>query len=109
MYWTNKMSNIEKSKSDIEKKERPHPDWKSGDELFEANHDRFHVWIIGKIDDKQIQLLYQNEEGGELYSYGTSDWWKFKNKWKRPIDQDDVKALRMIERKLKYENKIYKS
>jgi len=29
------------------------------------------------------------------------DWWKYKNKWKRPIDKDDAKALRMIERKLK--------
>jgi hypothetical protein len=28
------------------------------------------------------------------------DWWKHKNKWKRPIDQDDAKALRMIEKHL---------
>jgi hypothetical protein len=29
------------------------------------------------------------------------EWWKYKNKWKRPVDKDDAKALRMIERKLK--------
>lgn len=28
-------------------------------------------------------------------------WWKFKNKWKRPLDKDDAKALRMIEGRLK--------
>jgi hypothetical protein len=33
-------------------------------------------------------------------------WWKFKNKWKRPISKDDAKALRMIERRL---NKIGKA
>ena len=28
------------------------------------------------------------------------DWWKFKNIWKRPITEDDVKAVRMIKKKL---------
>lgn len=28
------------------------------------------------------------------------DWWKFKNIWKRPITQDDEKAVRMITKKL---------
>jgi len=41
-------------------------------------------------------------------------WWKYKNKWKRPIAQDDTLALRMIEKRLrspqyatfkKYQNK----
>ena len=27
-------------------------------------------------------------------------WWKFKNKWKRPIEKDDALALRMIEKRL---------
>lgn len=31
------------------------------------------------------------------------DWWKFKNKWKRPITRDDAKALRMIEKHLNSE------
>ena len=29
------------------------------------------------------------------------EWWKYKNTWKRPIDSDDAKALRMIESELK--------
>ncbi len=32
-------------------------------------------------------------------------WWKFKNKYKRPIDKDDAKALRMIQSKLISDNK----
>ncbi len=28
------------------------------------------------------------------------NWWKLKNKWKRPIRKDDAKALRMIEKKV---------
>lgn len=31
------------------------------------------------------------------------EWWKTKNKWKRPIDKDDSKALRMIEKRIKKE------
>lgn len=27
-------------------------------------------------------------------------WWKYKNKWKRPIDKNDTLALRMIERRI---------
>jgi hypothetical protein len=29
------------------------------------------------------------------------DWWKYKNKWKRPLREDDAKALRMVEKHLK--------
>ncbi len=29
------------------------------------------------------------------------EWWKLKNKWKRPIIKDDAKAIRMIEKRLK--------
>ena len=28
------------------------------------------------------------------------DWWKLKNKWKRPISEDDTKALRMIKKRI---------
>lgn len=28
------------------------------------------------------------------------DWWKFKNKWKRPISKNDELAMKMIERRL---------
>ncbi len=33
------------------------------------------------------------------------EWWKFKNKFKRPIDKDDTKALRMIQSKIINANK----
>ena len=29
------------------------------------------------------------------------DWWKYKNIWKRPITQDDKKAVIMIQQRLK--------
>ncbi len=32
------------------------------------------------------------------------EWWKFKNQFKRPIDKDDAKALRMIQKKIIKEN-----
>lgn len=28
------------------------------------------------------------------------DWWKYKNIWKRPITEDDTKAVRMIKQRL---------
>jgi len=33
----------------------------------------------------------------------TIEWWKLKNKWKRGIDKDDTKALRMISKKINKE------
>ena len=48
-----------------------------------------------------VQLVVQRNSIAEEDVWKAVDWWKFKNKWKRPIDQDDAKALRMIERKLK--------
>ena len=32
------------------------------------------------------------------------DWWKWKNTIKRPIDKDDVLAIRMIEKRVKSKN-----
>jgi hypothetical protein len=48
-----------------------------------------------------VQLVANRNKVLEQDVWKLVDWWKFKNKWKRPIDQDDAKALRMIERKLK--------
>lgn len=28
------------------------------------------------------------------------DWWKYKNKWKRPISKNDELAMKMIEKRL---------
>lgn len=33
------------------------------------------------------------------------EWWKYKNKWKRPVAEDDAKALRMIESRLNRKGK----
>jgi hypothetical protein len=38
---------------------------------------------------KSSETIYQ-----EIFD--AIDWWKFKNMWKRPIEKDDTKALRMI-------------
>jgi len=48
-----------------------------------------------------VQLVVNRNNVSEDKVWKLVDWWKYKNKWKRPIDKDDAKALRMIERKLK--------
>lgn len=46
--------------------------------------------------------IFKGQSDDFVYSkiWQTIDWWKFKNMWKRPIDKDDAKALRMITKKL---------
>lgn len=58
--------------------------------LAEIEHEKDFVALIASrnnVDESEVWVLV--------------DWWKTKNKWKRPIRKDDVLALRMIERKLK--------
>jgi hypothetical protein len=43
----------------------------------------------------------ENRSVVEQKAWMLVEWWKTKNQWKRPIDKDDQKALRMIESKLK--------
>lgn len=43
-------------------------------------------------------------EDAEKKAWEAVEWWKMKNKWKRPIRQDDEKALRMIKRKITNKN-----
>lgn len=47
-----------------------------------------------------VNLVAHRTGATEAEVWRAVDWWKFKNKWKRRIDSDDAKALRMIERKL---------
>jgi hypothetical protein len=56
------------------------------------NEKNFATMVYGQIYKK----LKSSEE--EIYKqiWSAIDWWKFKNLWKRPIDKDDSKALRMI-------------
>lgn len=42
------------------------------------------------------QLVMKESNKSESEVLAAIDWWKFKNQWKRPIAQDDAKALRMI-------------
>lgn len=44
------------------------------------------------------ELLQQgiSEEMANRHITEAIDWWKYKNIWKRPICNDDAKALRMI-------------
>ena len=42
------------------------------------------------------RLKKESEESIYTKIWESIDWWKFKNMWKRPIDKDDAKALRMI-------------
>lgn len=48
-----------------------------------------------------VKLIMSRNEISEERVWDLIAWWKFKNKWKRPIAEDDAKALRMIERRLK--------
>ena len=50
--------------------------------------------------EKQLVKLIVGEGFSENNIWTAIEWWKLKNKWKRPIDKDDAKALRMIRKKL---------
>jgi len=58
------------------------------------------------LSSKQLESI-------EGLVWGCIEWWKNKNVWKRPIEKDDAKALRMIsselKRRLKWETPPYTS
>jgi hypothetical protein len=51
-----------------------------------------------KYENELVELLSKTYSRIKIKE--AIDWWKFKNKWKRPIDKDDKKAYRMIRKKL---------
>jgi len=53
-------------------------------------------WEKGFVDNLKVKLKCD-----EKIIWETIDWWKKKVIWKRPIMEDDSKALRMIESKVK--------
>lgn len=66
------------------------------------------LWGIKKLRLKEIEwekhfvkLVADRMGASEQTVWKAVDWWKYKNIWKRPIKEDDAKALRMIERKVK--------
>lgn len=48
-----------------------------------------------------VNLVVNTFKASEEKVWRAVEWWKTKNQWKRPIKQDDSKALRMIEKWLK--------
>lgn len=64
----------------------------------QEQEDHFCLMLIGEIEKRGLKC-----KKGILVEdviMDLIDWWKFKNKWKRPINKDDELAMRMIERRL---------
>ena len=67
-------------------------------------------WRISEIENEKnfVKMIYAQvyqkikDSEDNIYKkiWECVDWWKFKNMWKRPIDKDDSKALRMITKRL---------
>lgn len=64
----------------------------------QEQEDYFCLMLIGEIEKRGLKC----KKGliVEDVILDLIDWWKFKNKWKRPINKDDSLAMRMIERRL---------
>jgi hypothetical protein len=60
--------------------------------------DAFYLMLVGRCQKEGLKpkegLSYEKIIG-ELI-----DWWKYKNKWKRPISKNDELAMKMIEKRL---------
>jgi len=63
-------------------------------------------FLLKELDKEKdfIKLVINRTNKTEKEVIEAVNWWKFKNKWKRAINSDDAKALRMIEQKLKRNN-----
>lgn len=70
-------------------------------------------WRLGEIENEKnfakmvfaqvyTNKIFKGKSEDFIYEkiWETIDWWKFKNMWKRPIDKDDSKALRMITKRI---------
>ncbi len=73
-------------------------------------------WRLAEIENEKhfVTMVIQQVTAATLKKpivdlenkvWGAVEWWKFKNKFKRPIDKDDAKALRMIQGKIIADNK----
>lgn len=62
-----------------------------------AQEKEFMKFVVARNKDK---FKVVNEEGVKKMVVDSVIWWKYKNKWKRPIKKDDTLALRMIERRI---------
>lgn len=66
--------------------------------LAELEHEKDFKTMLKGLVMKQNSKLSEAELDAKIED--TVKWWKTKNKWKRPIAQDDAKAMRMIKSKL---------
>jgi hypothetical protein len=64
-------------------------------------------WKLEEIEREKefVKLIVGRNKTIEEKVWGAIQWWKLKNKWKRGVDSDDAKALRMIERRIKRKEK----
>lgn len=64
----------------------------------QEQEDQFSLMLIGECQKRDVKpkegLTYERIIGDLI------DWWKFKNKWKRPISKNDSLAMKMIEKRL---------
>lgn len=63
------------------------------------NEKNFATMVFAQVYTNKI-FKGKSEEFIYEKIWETIDWWKFKNMWKRPIDKDDTKALRMITKRI---------
>lgn len=64
----------------------------------QEQEDQFCLMLIGECQKRG--LIPRNGLCYEDIIMELIDWWKFKNKWKRPISKNDELAMKMIERRL---------
>lgn len=69
--------------------------------LFRIKHERLKElkWEKGFI--KSLKMIHKISDDQESLIWKIIDWYKTKVLWKRPVMEDDAKALRMIESKLR--------
>lgn len=61
----------------------------------QKQEDAFRLMMIGELRKSGM-----SEETASRHIDEAIDWWKYKNIWKRPISDDDAKALRMIRKRV---------
>lgn len=65
-----------------------------------ANEKEFMKFVVSR----NIKIINKPESEIKKMVVDSVIWWKYKNKWKRPIAKDDTLALRMIEKRIQSKN-----
>lgn len=61
----------------------------------QKQEDAFRLMLIGQLQQQGVPMNDAKRQIDDAI-----DWWKYKNIWKRPISNDDAKALRMIRQRV---------